>query len=164
MKALKLFVLMAAVGALFTFSSCGGGGTTPEPVTDQQLTKLSKTWKLTAVTLQANDMSSAYSTSGATQFKLTITGTKGATTFAYTTTGNPSKGSVWKGSSDWKFGTDPLTMIQRDLSAPLNMTYTLTGTGTAAVLVITFDFSGTGYDGQGRTEATNGKWIFTFGQ
>ena len=51
MKALKLLVLMVAVGALFTFSSCGGGGTTPEPITDQQLTKLSKTWKLTAVTL-----------------------------------------------------------------------------------------------------------------
>jgi hypothetical protein len=168
MKALKLFVLMAAVGALFTFSSCGGGGTTPEPVTDQQLTKLSKTWKLTDVKLTdangTNSMSSAYNITGATQFKLTITGTKGATTFAYTTTGNPSKGSVWKGSSDWKFGTDPLTMLQRDLSAPLNMTYTLTGTGTAAVLVINFDFSGTGYDGQGRTESTNGKWVFTFGQ
>ncbi len=163
MKALKLLVLIVAVGALFTFSSCGGGGTTPEPVTDQQLTKLSKTWKLTAVTLTdgtgTNSMAAFYKVTGTDQFKLTITGTKGATTFAYTTTGNPPSGSVWKGSSDWKFGTDPLTMIQRDLSAKVDMTYVLTST----TLTLTFNFTGSGYTNQGRTESTTGLWVYTFG-
>lgn len=161
MKALKLLVLIAAVGTLFTFSNCGGGGSTPEPVTDQQLTKLTKTWKLTAVTLGGVDKSAFYSTSGNNQFKLTITGTKGASTFAYTTTGNPPSGSVWKGSSDWKFGTDPLTMIKRDLALtpPLEVTYTVTST----TLEIRFTFSGPGYTNQGRTEETAGNWVFTFG-
>jgi hypothetical protein len=161
MKALKLLVLMVAVGALFTFSSCGGDGTTPEPPADQQLTKLSKTWKLTAVTLDGATMASFYKVTGTDQFKLTITGTKGASTFAYTTTGNPPSGSVWKGSSDWRFGTDPLTMIKRDLAltTPLDVTYTVTTT----TLEIRFTFSGAGYTSQGRTEQTNGAWVFTFG-
>lgn len=161
MKALKLLVLIAAVGTLFTFSSCGGGGTTPEPVTDQQLTKLIKTWKLTAVTLDGATMASAYNTSGTNQFKLTISGTKGQTSFAYTTTNNPPSGSVWKGSSTWGFGTDPLTMIKRDLAltTPLDVTYTVTTT----TLEIRFTFSGAGYTNQGRAEQTNGAWVFTFG-
>ena len=160
MKALKLLVLMVAVGALFTFSSCGGDGTTPEPPADQQLTKLSKTWKLTAVTLDGATMASFYKVTGTDQFKLTITGTKGATSFAYTTTGNPPSGSVWKGSSDWRFGTDPLTMIKRDTSpTPLDMTYTVTTT----TLEIRFTFNGAGYTNQGRTEETDGDWVFTFG-
>ncbi len=169
MKALKLLVLMVAVGALFTFSSCGGGGSTPEPVADQQLTKLSKTWKLTAVTRNGSptDASAlAYSTSGTSQFKLTITGTKGTTSFAYTTTGNPATGSVWKGSGTWAFGSDPLTMIKRDAPvAPattppaLEVTYTVTTT----TLEVRFPFSGTGYTNQGRVEQTDGAWVFTFG-
>ncbi|NOS93798.1 MAG: hypothetical protein HOP30_17920 [Cyclobacteriaceae bacterium] len=162
MKALKLIVLMVALGALFTFSSCGGDGTTPEPVTDQQLTKLSKAWKLTAVTLKGVDKATIYNTTGANQFKLTITGTKGTTTFAYTTTGNPST-SVWKGNSDWKFGTDPLTLIQRDLSLnpPLAMNYTVTS--TTLTLTFTFPVGATGYQNQGRAEETEGDWVFTFG-
>lgn len=162
MKALKLLVVIVAVGALFTFSSCGGGGSTPEPVTDQQLTKLSKAWKLTAVTLGGNDMSSAYNTSGSNQFTLTVSGTKGTSTFAYTTSKNPIKNSVWLGSNEWKFGTDALTMIIRDTKSPatpINATYTV----TATTLEIRFSFSGTGYDNQGRVEQTEGNWVFTFG-
>ena len=76
-------------------------------------------------------------------------------------TGNPPSGSVWKGSSDWKFGTDPLTMIKRDLAltTPLDVTYTVTTT----TLEIRFTFSGAGYTNQGRAEQTNGAWVFTFG-
>jgi len=166
MKALKLIVLMVVVGALFTLSSCGGGGTTPEPVADQQLTKLSKAWKLTAVTLDGNSMATAYNTSGTSQFKLTITGTKGASSFAYSTTGNPAAGSVWKSSGSWAFGSDPLTMIKRDAPVAPNTTpaaIDITYTVTTTTLEIRFPFSGTGYLNQGKVEQTNGAWVFTFG-
>jgi hypothetical protein len=164
MKYLKFLLLICSVGALVGLSNCGGSGTTPEPVTDQQLVKLTKTWKLTSVTLKdatntTTDMSFAYNTSGAKQFILTITGTKGATSFAYTTTGNPASGSVWKGSSDWVFGTDPLTLVKRDVIAPVTMNYVVSGTN----LELKFNFSGSGYPAQGRVESTTGEWVFTFG-
>jgi hypothetical protein len=164
MKYLKFILVIASVGVLFTLSNCGGSGSTPEPVTDQQLVKLTKTWKLTSVTLKdagnvTTDMSFAYNTTGAKQFTLVVTGTKGASSFAYTTSGNPASGSVWKGSSDWSFGTDPLTMIKRDNIAPVNMTYVVSGTN----LELKFNFTGAGYPSQGRVESTTGEWIFTFG-
>ena len=159
MKALKAIILIAAVGLLFTLSNCGGGGSTPEPVADVQLAKLSKAWKLTAVTGPSADQ---YKTADPGQFKLVITGTKGATSFGYTTTGNPPSASVWKGSGSWAFGTSPETMIVRDGGSTidkLDMNYTV----TATTLVVTFIFSGTGYANQGKTEVVNGNWSFTFG-
>ncbi len=162
MKALKVISLIALVGVLFTLSNCGGGGSNPEPVADVQLAKLSKAWKLTAVTRDSQNQSSLYATSG-TPFKLTITGTKGAASFGYTTTGNPPSGSVWKGSGSWAFGTSPETMIVRDggsVTDKLDMNYTV----TATTLVVTFAFSGTGgYANQGKTEVVTGNWSFTFG-
>ena len=166
MKALKAISLIAVIGVLFTLSNCGGGGTTPEPVADVQLAKLSKTWKLTAVTREGQDQSSLYATTG-TPFQLIITGTKGAASFGYTTKGNPPSASVWKGSGSWVFGTQPETMITRDPTGgnppgtdKLEMSYTV----TATTLEITFSFSGTGYPSQGRSEAVTGAWKFTFGQ
>jgi hypothetical protein len=153
MKALKSLLLIASIGVLFTFSNCGGGGSTPEPVTDQQLAKLTGTWKATSVTYQAGALTT-YSA-----FKLVLTGTKGTTSFNYTTSGNPTTLSPWKSSGTWAFGTDPVTMIVRDSGTDLlNMTYVV----SATTLEIRFNYSGAGYPNQGRIDQVIGEWVFTF--
>jgi hypothetical protein len=152
MKALKSLLLIASIGALFTFSNCGGDKKTAEPVPDVQLGKLSKTWKISNVTLDGTDKTSTYP-----GFQLTITGTKGATSFGYTTTARPSL-SPWKSSGTWAFGADPVTMIVRDpdnTTDKLDMTYTV----TESTLTVSFNYQGNGYT---RTDVVEGNWIFTF--
>ncbi len=159
MKALKSFLLIASVGVLFTFSNCGGGGSTPEPVADQQLAKLSKTWKLNTVTLGTADKKASYPS-----FVLTISGTKGQTSFGYKTTGNPTVKSVWKGNGSWSFGADPKTMLIRDPSITtdkLEMSYVVSE--TTLQIIFTFPDTLPGYDNQGRAEVVTGIWTFTFG-
>jgi hypothetical protein len=155
MKALKFFLLIASVGVLFTFSNCGGGGSTSEPITDQQLGKLVKTWKLTSVTLAGN----AVTTPSYTGFQLAITGTKGQTSFNYTTSFPSTRPlSAWKSSGTWKFGTEPTTMITRDAGTAdeLAMTYVVSGT----TLQINFNYTGGGYST--RTDQVEGAWVFNF--
>jgi hypothetical protein len=160
MKALKSLLLIASVGVLFTFSNCGGGGSTPEPVSDQQFTKLAKTWKITSVT-DGNSQNVTTSYSG---FQLTLSGTKGQTSFNYSTTGRPSL-SPWPSGSaplgKWSFGADAATMIVRDpdvTTDKLDMNYIV----TATTLKITFNFTNPkGY--QGRTDQVTGNWEFNFG-
>jgi hypothetical protein len=153
MKALKFILLVASVGVLFTFSNCGGGGSTPEPVADQQLAKLSGTWVATSVKYNTGTLTT-YSA-----FKLVLSGNKGAASFGYTTSGNPAAASPWKGSGTWTFGTDPLTMMVRDTgSDKLDMNYVVNGNS----LKITFNFTGSGYQNQGRTTLVNGDWEFNF--
>jgi hypothetical protein len=156
MKALKFFLLIASVGALFTFSNCGGGGSTPEPVADQQLAKLSKTWKLASVTLDG----AAVTVPSYTGFQLTITGTKGQTSFGYATTFPSTRPlSPWKSSGTWEFGVDPLKNIVRDKNITtdkVDMDYTVTGTA----LTLLFNFQGAGYTT--RTDVVKGNWVFNF--
>ncbi len=155
MKALKLGLLFISIGVLLTFSNCGGGGSTPEPLADQQFTKLSKTWNIATVTLEGQDQKTLLYPN----FKLQITGTKGAASFGYKTTGNPAAGSPWKGTSTWAFGTDPLTMLVREPDTDkLAMTYAV----SASTLQISFNYTGTVNQNQGRTEVVTGNWIFTF--
>jgi hypothetical protein len=156
MKALKSLLLIASVGVLFTFSNCGGGGGTPEPVADQQLAKLTGTWNATSVVYQPP---SAPLTTYP-NFKLVLSGTKGAASFNYTTSGNPATLSPWKSSGTWAFGTDPVTMMVRDSGVDLlDMTYVV----SATTLEIRFNFPRDGgYPNQGRTEQVKGDWVFSF--
>ncbi len=155
MKALKYLLLIAFIGVLFTFSNCGGDKKTAEPITDVQLAKLSKTWKLTSVTLDGAPVT----TPSYTAFQLSITGTKGATSFGYTTTGRPSL-SPWKTSGTWSFVKDQETAkITRDPDSTtdkLDMDYTVTET----TLTISFNFQGQGYT---RVDQVKGNWTFNFG-
>jgi hypothetical protein len=157
MKAVKFLFLVASVGVLFTFSNCGGDPKPSESDADKQLALLSKTWKLTSVTLDG----SAVTTPSYTGFQLGITGTKGQTTFNYTTTFPGTRPlSPWKGSGTWEFGTSPLTMIVRDKNLTtdkLDMTYTV----SATQLTISFNFQGAGYTS--RADVVKGNWVFNFG-
>ncbi len=155
MKALKFFLLISSVGVLFTFSNCGGGGSTPESIPDQQLGKLVKTWKLTSVTLVGNPVT----TPSYTGFQLAISGTKGQTSFGYTTTFPSTRPlSAWKSSGTWKFGTEPTTMITRDAGTgdELAMTYAV----SATTLQINFNYTGGGYTS--RVDQVAGAWVFNF--
>ncbi len=165
MKALRYLFVLGSVGSLLFFSSCGGGGSTPEPVADQQFTKLSKTWTIASasnsVVLDGNDRTPEYlagtttGTSDPGPMTLTISGTKGnASTYTYTLAGRPQL-SPWKKNGSWQFGTDPTKSITRDDGALI--TYVIDGTK----LTVSFNFSGTGYTNP-RTGVVTGNWTFIF--
>jgi hypothetical protein len=164
MKALRYIFLLGSVGSLLTFSNCGGGGSTPEPVADQQFTKLSsKTWTVSSVTLDGTDRSAEYQagvSGDAGPMKLTISGTKGnASTYAYAVAGRPVL-SPWPKSGSWAFGTDPTQNVIRDPSSTtdkLSMNYAIDGTN----LTISFSFSGSGYSNP-RVGVVTGSWVFKF--
>ncbi len=163
MKALRFLFLLGAVGGLLTFSNCGGGGSTPEPVADQQFTKLSsKTWTISSVSLDGTDRTAEYQagvTGDAGPMKLTISGTKGnASTYAYAVAGRPAL-SPWPKSGTWQFGTDPTQNIIRDkgTSSELAVNYATDGT----TLTITFTYSGNGYSNP-RVGVVAGGWTFKF--
>jgi hypothetical protein len=150
MITLLLYAMMAFM--LFAPSGCKPKGSDPEPVSDVQLAKLTKTWKLKDATLDGVSKASDYSS-----FQLTLSGTKGATTFSYSTSGRPAR-SPWPASGSWSFGADPSTQIIRDPMAPdqLNVTYTVSQT----TLQLSFPFTGTAYSG--RSAIVTGQWVFTF--
>lgn len=154
MKALRFLSLIALVTVLFTYAGCGGKGNNPEPVANVQFTKLAKTWKINTVTLDGQDRTAEYTTSG---FQLLLTGTKGSSPYSYSTSGRPAL-SPWMQSGKWEFGADPVTQVVRDKGTAdeLAITYTVTD----ASLQLSFNFSGTGYTA--RTGQVNGQWIFTF--
>ncbi|MFM8849616.1 MAG: hypothetical protein ACKOE5_04410 [Cytophagales bacterium] len=161
MKTAKALIALVVLGCLFTFSNCGGGGGTPEPLANQQFTKLagssSKTWKLTAVTL---DDKPQFTPSGSynNNFTLTISGTKGATSFDYAVAGRPPL-SPWKAGGKWFFGADVATQIVRDpdLTADkLDMTYSVADN----TLQLQFNYQGAGFT---RVDQVKGNWVFTFG-
>jgi hypothetical protein len=152
MKAFRILSLLGLVAILLTYSSCGGSKSDPEPVTDVQLGKLVKTWKIDAVTLDGVDKKADYSA-----FQLVLSGTKGTTSYGYSVSGRPSL-SPWKSSGAWTFGTSPETQIVRDKGTAdeLAMTYSVTET----TLSVQFTFNGAGYTS--RTGVVKGQWVFTF--
>lgn len=170
MKALRYIFLLGSVGSLLTFSNCGGGSTPPEPLADQQFTKLSKTWTVTNVTLGGAPRTDEYLT-GVTNtdpgpMKLTISGTKGtSSTYAYSVSGRPAlspwpKGGGTNNLGKWTFGSDPTKTIIRDSGTDqLEMGYTIDG----STLTISFYFDGTsGKYTNPRAEVVTGNWVFTF--
>ena len=155
MKSFRVILLFLSVGILFTLTNCGSDSKPAEPIADQQLTKLSKTWKLTSVTLDGT----AVTTPSYSAFQLVMTGTKGATSFGYTTSGRPSL-SPWKTSGTWSFvNGQETTMITRDpdnATDKLDMTYVV----SESALEISFNFQGAGYT---RVDQVKGNWVYKFG-
>ena len=151
---LKAFTSVLAIASLILFTGCGGGSEPTPSVEDQQLAKLSATWTISDVTLDAVSKKTDYSA-----FTLTISGTAGATSFGYSTSGRPST-SPWKGSGTWEFGTSAESQITRDKGTAdeLPLTYSLSADGKT--LQVSFTFSGTGYTA--RTSNVKGAWVFTF--
>lgn len=151
MKAFRLLSLLGLVVVLFTYSGCGGGSDPEPPITEVQLGKLSKTWKVNTVTLDGVDKEADYSS-----FQLLLSGAATATSYDYTASGRPAL-SPWKASGKWEFGTSPETQIIRDKGTAdeLQLTYAV----TESTLSVTFTFNGDGYT---RTGVVKGVWIFTF--
>ena len=159
-KSAKILSMIALLGVLITYSNCGGKGGSEKPIQEVQLEKLSKTWKLTSVTLDGVSKNTEYGAGGASPFSLTITGSPTATSYAYTTANRPSL-SPWKASGSWAYGTDVATQIVRDpdnSTDKLDLTYSVTDTQ----LQISFTFNGNGYTNT-REEVVKGAWVFTFG-
>ncbi len=151
MKVLRILSLLGLVGLLLTYSNCKDKKSTPEPITDVQLGKLARTWKINTVTLDGVDKLADY-----TAFQLVLSGTKGNTSFGYSTSGRPAL-SPWKSSGSWEFGTSVETQMIRDKGTAdeLAMTYAVTET----TLSISFTFNGPGYS---RTGVVKGQWVYTF--
>jgi len=146
-RLLPLAVIILVLPALFGFPSKNE----PTPsVPDQQLTKLSKTWKATTVTLDGQAQT------GYTSFTIKLSGTAGQTTFDYTTTGRPAL-SPWAAAGKFTFGTDPATQLTRDDSLPV--TYSVTDVAPIQ-LQMGFNYSGAGI--AGRVNNVKGNWVFTF--
>ena len=154
MKVFRILSLLGLVAILLTYSSCGGDDPASESVSDVQLGKLSKTWKINTVTLDGVDKKADYAS-----FQLVMSGTKGNTSFGYSTSGRPAL-SPWKASGSWEFGTPVETQIIRDKGTAdeLAMDYKVTD-GTAPTLEIKFTFNGAGYS---RTGVVKGLWVYTF--
>jgi hypothetical protein len=150
MKSLKVVVALVMVGSLFLFPGCGKSPTPTPPISDQQLTKLSKTWKATTVTLN-NTAQTGY-----TNFQIVMSGTAGQTTFNYTTSGRPTT-SPWAASGTFTFGTDAASALIREDN--LAVTYSVTDTPTQQ-LQMTFNYTGNGI--AGRISQVQGTWVFTF--
>jgi hypothetical protein len=152
MKKMKLLLSTGLIAALLVYAGCGGGNKPVEPITDVQLEKLTKTWKVQTVTLDGVDKTTDYSS-----FQLVLSGIKGNTSFGYTTSGRPSL-SAWKSSGNWEFGTAVETQIIRDKGTAdeLAITYAV----TESTLQITYNFNGSGYTS--RTGVVKGQWIFNF--
>jgi hypothetical protein len=154
MKSMKYLISVALIGALFTYSACSKSSPPAPSVKDQQLAKLSQTWKCTNATLQNTPQS------GYNNFTLTISGTPGQDTFGYTTAGRPTglKSSPWASSGTFTFGTDPSTQMNRDVPTEnLPVTYSVTST----TLQLTFTYNGPGFDA--RVGNVTGVWVYTFG-
>jgi hypothetical protein len=165
MKAYSPVYLFGSIICLFALVNCGGGGSTPEPVADQQFTKLQKAWIFSSATLDGSPSSIDFTTgipvTDPGPMKVTISGTKGtASTYAYAVVGRPAI-SPWPKSGKWEFGTNPSSQIIRDKGTvdELAMTYTV----DASKLTVSFTFNNPngGYQNP-RMNVVGGNWVFVF--
>jgi hypothetical protein len=151
---LKFLALILIPGMLVFMSGCKKKTGPGESTEDIQLGKLSKTWKITSVSLDGVDRTADY-----TNFSLTISGTAGGSSFGYSTSNRPTL-SPWPSSGTWAFGTPPETQIVRDkgnTADELPITYSVSDTQ----LQVTFNYNGAGYPA--RVSNVKGQWIFIFG-
>jgi hypothetical protein len=147
----KILVGLMVLGVLMTYTGCKKKKGDPEPITDQQIEKLSKPWKVTKATLDGTDVK----TKDYPNFTITLTGTKGTTSIGYTTTGRPAL-SPWASSGSFTFdATTPETKLTRDDTVPV--TYSVSETA----LQISFQYNGKGFS---RVGQVGGQWVFEFGQ
>ncbi|HEY5823688.1 MAG TPA: hypothetical protein VIT44_04955 [Cyclobacteriaceae bacterium] len=151
---ITLKILASVLVLTILFSACKPNDPDPISIEDQQLEKLTASWKLSTPTSATLDGTAQ---KGYDNFVLTISGTAGATSFGYTAAGRPSN-SPWPPSGTWVFGANPESQIVRDTGADkLDMTYSVSGTE----LQVTFNFSGVGYPSS-RVSNVKGQWVFTF--
>jgi hypothetical protein len=146
-KFLPLAVIILILPVLF---GCPSKNEPTPSGTDQQLTKLSKTWVATSAKLDNVDQT------GYSAFTLKLSGTAGQTTFDYATTGRPPL-SPWAAAGKFTFETDFATALKRDDGLPV--TYSVTETPTPT-LQLTFNYAGAGI--AGRVSNVKGNWVFTF--
>ena len=146
----KVLLSLVVFGVLLSYTGCKKKKGDPEPITDQQIEKLSKPWKIDVVTLDGVVKTSDY-----TNFTITLSGTKGTTSIGYTTTNRPSL-SPWASSGSFTFdATTPETKLIRDDTVPV--TYSVSDTQ----LQTSFQYNGAGFS---RVSAVKGQWVFTFKQ
>jgi hypothetical protein len=146
----KILVSLMVVGILMTYTGCKKKKGDPEPITDQQIEKLSKPWKIDAVTL-GNDRTADFA-----NFTITFTGTKGVPSIGYTTAGGKPTPSPWASSGVFTFDANtPETKLKRDDG--VDVTYSVTETR----LQMNFQYNDSGF---GRVNAVRGDWVFTFKQ
>jgi hypothetical protein len=148
---LKSLVVLALAGVLLTYSGCKKHPETPVPITDTQITALSKTWKVISVTRDATDETTDYAS-----FQLTLSGTLGTQIVNYSCSARPSL-SAWPASGSFTFSTTtPTTNLTRDASGadPIPVVYSV----SSAQLILTFTYNGAGYS---RTDEVTGAWVFT---
>lgn len=160
-KSIKLLSMIALLGILIGYTGCRDKKGAEKPIQEVQLEKLSKTWKLTSVTLDGTSRNAEYGVGGANPFSLTITGEPTNSSYNYTTASRPAL-SPWKSNGSWIYGTDPATQIVRDADSAvdkLDLTYSVSDTQ----LSITFNFAANGYTNTGRADVVRGAWVFTFG-
>lgn len=151
MKRSKFLIMLTLLGVSASFWQCGSDSTTPPNPQDEQLKKLSKTWKYSSVTFNSAPVT------GYDNFTLTMSGTNGQNTFNYTTAGRPSGiKTPWNSAGTFTFGAGSnfSTLLTRDDT--IVVTYSVSDTQ----LQMTFTYVGAGYTG--RTSNVEGTWAFTF--
>ncbi|MGE0772427.1 MAG: hypothetical protein AB7K37_11995 [Cyclobacteriaceae bacterium] len=153
-SALRIVFLVAILAGLAALESCKKKPGPGESIEDQQLGKLSKTWKVTSVKKDNVDLTGDY-----VNFTLIISGTAGATSFGYSRSG-ATQLNPWPSSGNWSFGANPTSDIIRDKDTAdeLPLTYSVDETQ----LRVEFSYNGAGYPA-GRTSNVKGSWIFEFG-
>lgn len=154
MKRTKFLIVLTLFLASASFWQCGSDPAPAKDPQDEQLEKLSQTWKATSVTLDGVAQTNYGS------FELTISGTAGNPTFNFVTANRPAgaKSSPWPASGTFTFETDFNTTVKRD--DDVIFTYTV----SATQLQLTFGYTCPtclGYDA--RTSNVNGQWSMTFG-
>ena len=156
MKRSKILIMLALLGVSASFLQCGSD---PKPATDprdEQLTKLSQTWKVSTSTAASPVTFNSTPVTGYDNFTLTLSGTAGNPTFNFTSSGRPvGIKTPWDASGTFTFETDFNTVIKRN--DDILVTYSV----SATQLELTFTYTGAGFTG--RTSNVEGTWKFKFG-
>jgi len=149
MKRTKVLIILALFAGSVSFWQCGSDPAPAPDPQDEQLTKLSQTWRATVVTFNSTPVT------GYENFQITLSGTAGQDVFNYSVTGRPS-GTLtpWPASGTFTFGSPFSEVIIRDDAIPV--TYVV----SATQLEMTFTYAGTGFTG--RTSNVQGSWGFRF--
>jgi hypothetical protein len=150
MKRTQFLIVLALFAAAASFVQCGSDSSAPPDPEDEQLKKLSQTWKATSVTFNSAPVT------GYENFQLTMSSTASDPPLNFTTSGRPSGiKTPWDASGSFEFGTDFATVLKRNDN--ILVTYSVSSTQ----LQMTFTYTGAGYTG--RTSNVEGAWTFTFG-
>lgn len=157
MKRLNFLIVLALLGVASFFWQCGSDPAPTKNPQDEQLEKLSKTWKVnSANAVLFSSTGTQQPVSGYDNFEITISGTPGQSTFNFNTSGRPP-GIVgpWPATGTFTFGSDFATVFTRNDG--LVITYSVTDTQ----LQMTFSYTGAGFTG--RVNEVEGNWTFNLG-